>query len=118
MGLALAAAADESRKDSAMNDPEAYAYAFDRRWATLDDYRKIFDRALAEVRGATESADQTNSVWNGQVKAREEISEASERAEGEFWRLAARRAASHAKTLEATAKAYVEYVGARSRKAL
>ena len=34
-----------------MNDPEAYAYAFDRRWATLDDYRKIFDRALAEVRG-------------------------------------------------------------------
>ena len=42
LGLALAAAADESRKDSAMNDPEAYAYAFDRRWATLDDYRKIF----------------------------------------------------------------------------
>jgi hypothetical protein len=101
-----------------MKDPEAYANAIGRRWDALDDYREIFDRALAEVRQATEAADHSDSDWRGPAKARQEISEASEKAEGEFWRLVARRAASHAKTVEATAKAYFEHVGARSRKAL
>jgi hypothetical protein len=93
-------------KENAMKDPQVYADAFGRRWDSLDDYREIFDRVLAEVRQATEAADHSDSDWRGPAKARQ------------FWRLAARRAASHAKTVEATAKAYFEYVGVRSRKAL
>jgi hypothetical protein len=52
-----------------MKDPEAYVNAFDRRWDTLDDYRGIFDRALAEVRQATEAADHSESDWRGPARA-------------------------------------------------
>jgi hypothetical protein len=54
--------------------------ALPERWAMLHDYRAIFDEALAEVRQATERADHSSSEWSGPAKARQEISEAIERA--------------------------------------
>lgn len=100
-------AADERRKDSAMKDPEAYVNAFDGRWTRSTTTGRFLTGFLPKL-GRPPKPPTTATLIGGPAKVRQEISEASEKAECEFWRLAARRAASHAKTVEATAKAYVE----------
>jgi hypothetical protein len=61
------------------------------RRASLDDYRSLFDKALVEVRVATERAGHADSDWTGPAKARAEISEAREKAERDYERIGARR---------------------------
>jgi hypothetical protein len=62
-----------------MNDT---ADAVAGRWTTLAVYRTFFDRALAEVRAAAGD----DAVWSGLKKAREEISQATEKAEHDYRR--------------------------------
>jgi hypothetical protein len=55
----------------------------DDELAALVDYRVVFDRSLAGIRAATDT-DIPGLV--GAVKAREEISQALNKAEGDYWR--------------------------------
>jgi hypothetical protein len=58
------------------------AAAHARRWATLDDYRAIFDRALAQVRAATERASE-KAARRPAGSAMNETLEVGRRARGE-----------------------------------
>ena len=84
-----------SEADAFLEEMDAYVAAVHaRRWATLADYRAMFDEALAEVRAATDRTAAADPDWVGPVKARQEISEALDKAYCEYERFAEREALS------------------------